>query len=163
MKTVMMENEMAKGTGESSEMSNERVLWVLGHRIRPMATDESYGLIEVVSPPHVPGPPPHFHKTEREFFFIIKGTLDVMADGDWQRYAAGSFVDLPPETMHTFINNTEEDVVWITGWRPKGFQRFFEDFGVPAQDDNASGKSVSDTVVQNVVRDVEKYGMFLFR
>lgn len=163
MKTVMMENEMAKGTGESSEMSNERVLWVLGHRIRPMATDESYGLIEVVSPPHVPGPPPHFHKTEREFFFIIKGTLDVMADGDWQRYPAGSFVDLPPATMHTFINNTEEDVVWITGWRPKGFQRFFEDFGVPAQDDDASAKSVSDTVVQNVVRDVEKYGMYLFR
>jgi quercetin dioxygenase-like cupin family protein len=159
----MMETEMAKGIGETSEMSNEKVLWVLGHRIRPMATDESYGLIEVVSPPHVPGPPPHFHKTEREFFFIIQGTLDVMADGNWQRYAAGSFVELPPATMHTFINNTEEDVVWITGWRPKGFQRFFEAFGVPVQDDNASAKSVSDTVVQNVVRDVEKYGMFLSR
>ena len=142
-------------------MTNEKSLWVLGHRIRPMATDESYGLIEVVSPPHVPGPPTHFHKTEREFFFIIKGTLDVMADGKWQRYPAGSFVDLPPATTHTFINNTEEDVVWITGWRPKGFQRFFEDFGIPAGEDNAPAKSVADDLVQNVVRDVENYGMYL--
>jgi len=34
------------------------------------------------SPPHVPGPPPHFHRSESEFFFVVDGTLDVMVDGD---------------------------------------------------------------------------------
>ena len=60
-------------------MNTNNVLWVLGHKIRLLDTDESYGMIEVTSPPHVQGPPPHFHKSENEFFFIIQGMLDVMA------------------------------------------------------------------------------------
>jgi quercetin dioxygenase-like cupin family protein len=136
-------------------------LWVLGHRIRPIETDGSYGMVEIVSPPHVPGPPPHFHKSEREFFLIIKGTLNVMRDGDWQQVKAGSFVDLPPNTVHTFINDTEEDVIWITGWRPKGFQKFFEDFGVPEHEPNSRDQSTSQSVIQNVVQRVESYGMYI--
>jgi quercetin dioxygenase-like cupin family protein len=143
-------------------MNNDSAtLWVLGHKIRLIDTDDSYGMIEVTSPPHVPGPPPHYHKSEKEFFLIIKGTLDVLSSGEWQKFSAGSFVDLPPNTTHTFINNTEEDVVWITGWRPKGFQRFFQDFGIPAQESQAQERSVSEVVVQNVVENVERYGMYI--
>ena len=142
-------------------MNTNNLLWVLGHRIRLLDTDESYGMIEVTSPPHVPGPPPHFHKNEKEFFFIINGTLDVMSNGEWKRCGAGSFVELPPNTTHTFINNTQEDVVWVTGWRPKGFERFFRDFGISISDSQAQEKSVADQVVQNVVQNVEKYGMYL--
>jgi len=56
---------------------------------------------------------------------------------------AGDFVDLPPNTVHTFINNTEENVIWITGWRPKGLQKFFRDFGIPSTQEGAQEKSVS--------------------
>ena len=140
---------------------SKNTLWVLGHRIRPVDTDGSYGMVEIVSPPHVPGPPPHFHKTESEFFLIIKGTLNVMRDGDWQQVHAGSFVELPLNTVHTFINDTEEDVVWITGWRPKGFQRFFEDFGFPEQDPGSRKQSTSESVIQEVVKKVESYGMYI--
>lgn len=142
-------------------MSNDSTVWVMGHKVRPLETHDSYGMVEITSPPHVPGPPSHYHKSEREFFLIIKGTLDVMSSGKWQRFAAGSFVDLPPNTTHTFINNTEEEVVWITGWRPKGFQRFFQHFGVPAHESNARERSTADEVVQNVVKNVESYGMYV--
>jgi mannose-6-phosphate isomerase-like protein (cupin superfamily) len=142
-------------------MDKGNLLWVLGHKIRPLETDASYGMIEITSPPEVPGPPPHFHKSEREFFLIVHGTLDVMINGDWRRCDAGTFVDLPPDTTHTFINHTKEDVVWVTGWRPKGFQRFFEDFGIPAAESRAQARSVGDDVVRKVVQDVEKYGMYL--
>ena len=60
-------------------MNTNNVLWVLGHKIRLLDTDESYGMIEVTSPPQVLGPPPHFHKSESEFFFIIQGMPEVMA------------------------------------------------------------------------------------
>ena len=136
-------------------------LWVLGHRIRPIETDDSYGMIEITSPPHVPGPPPHYHKAEREFFLIIRGTLNVMSNGAWQEFRAGSYVELPPNATHTFINDTDEDVVWVTGWRPKGFQRFFQDFGIPAHESNAQERSTADSIVQNVVQKVESYGMYL--
>lgn len=144
-------------------MNQHSVVWVLGHKIRPIDTDASYGMVEITSLPHVPGPPPHYHKSEREFFFIIHGTLDVMSNGEWKKCPAGSFVDLPPNTTHTFINNTEEDVVWITGWRPKGFQRFFEDFGVPAHEANAQERSVAEDLVKSVVQSVERYGMYIAR
>jgi quercetin dioxygenase-like cupin family protein len=144
-------------------MNTGDVLWVLGHRIRPFATDPAYGMIEVTSPPRVPGPPPHFHKNENEFFLIVQGTLDVLIDGEWRRRAAGSLLDLPPNTTHSFVNNTGDDVVWVTGWRPKGFERFFADFGIPAGEPRAQERSTADEVVQKVVRGVEAYGMYLAR
>ena len=56
-------------------MNDMKLLWVLGHKIRLTDTDDSYGLIEVTSLPKVPGPPPHYHKSESGFLFIAKGTL----------------------------------------------------------------------------------------
>jgi len=44
----------------------------------------------------------------------------VMANDEGKTMTAGGFVEPAPNTPHTFINNTEEDVVWITGWRSKG-------------------------------------------
>ncbi len=142
-------------------MNDMNALWVLGHKVRLIDTDDSYGLIEVTSLPNVPGPPPHYHKDEREFFFIIKGALDVMRDGKWSKMVAGDFAELPPHTVHTFINNTEENVIWITGWRPKGFQKFFSDFGIPSTQEDAQDKSVSEEIIQRVIKDVERYGMFV--
>jgi quercetin dioxygenase-like cupin family protein len=141
--------------------NNNTTCWVLGHKIRLIDTDDSYGMVEITSPPHVPGPPPHYHKSENEFFLIIQGTLDVMSSGEWQTFPAGSFVDLPPQTSHTFINNTEEEVVWITGWRPKGFQKFFQDFGIPARESQAQERSIAEGLVQKVVQNVERYGMYV--
>jgi mannose-6-phosphate isomerase-like protein (cupin superfamily) len=136
-------------------------LWVLGHGIRPFHTHDSYGLIEVTSPKDVPGPPPHFHKSEREFFLVLAGTLEVMTNGKWESMPAGSFVDMAPNTVHTFINKGPKDAVWITGWRPKGFERFFRDFGIPARQEGAREKSVSSKIVQRVVESCESYGMFV--
>lgn len=144
-------------------MHTDDLLWVLGHRVRLLNSDNDYGMIEVTSPPRVPGPPPHFHKRESEFFFVIRGTLDVMVNGEWARYARGDFLDLPPNTTHTFINHTEEEVVWVTGWRPGGFERFFRDFGIPAPEAGARERSTAQDVVQNVIRTVESYGMYLAR
>jgi quercetin dioxygenase-like cupin family protein len=142
-------------------MQSNGALWVLGHRIRPLETDESYGMVEVTSPPNVPGPPPHYHKGEREFFFVVTGTLDVMTNGRWSRVSAGTFLELPPDTVHTFVNKTGEDVVWVTGWRPKGFQRFFADFGVPTGEPDAQRRSTADELIGKLVQRVESYGMYL--
>jgi mannose-6-phosphate isomerase-like protein (cupin superfamily) len=142
-------------------MNTAHALWVLGHKVRPLATDDSYGMVEIVTPAGVQGPPPHFHKDESEFFFIVKGVLDVMRDGEWSRVGAGSFVELPAKTVHTFVNKTDEDVVWVTGWRPKGFEKFFSDFGVATSEPDAATRSVSSDIIGRVMKDSEQYGMFV--
>ena len=54
-------------------MDTNNLLWVLDHKIRLLDTDESYGMVEITSLPQIPGPPPHFHKSEHEFSFSLYG------------------------------------------------------------------------------------------
>lgn len=136
-------------------------LWVFGHRIRPMGTDTHYGMIEIASPPGVPGPPPHSHATENEFFLIMHGSLDVVRDGQWQQLHAGDYIDLPPGTVHTFINRGTQDTVWVTGWRPKGFERFFTEFGIPDRADDARVRSLAPDMLQRAGEAFSRYGMVL--
>lgn len=136
-------------------------IWVLGQKVRLLETHESYAMIEVVSSPGVPGPPPHHHRDESEFFHIITGRLDCMIDGEWRSYADGDFVEVPAGTTHTFANNSDEDVVWVTGWRPRGFERFFRDFGVPASEPDGQGRSLDGAIVQKVIETAESYGMII--
>lgn len=133
-------------------------LWVLGHKVRLWDTDDSYGLVEVTSPAKTAGPPPHHHDA-REFFLVLKGKLDVMENGAWKTMKAGSFAELSPGTVHTFANNSDEDAVWITGWRPKGFQQFFREFGVPIDQERAREASVAETVIHRVMAECKGFGM----
>jgi len=142
-------------------MSNAPFLWLLGHKIRVLPTDDSYGLVEIVTPAGMQGPPPHFHKDENEFIFVAKGTLDVICDGVWSRAGSGTFTEIPSKTVHTFVNNSDEDVVWITGWRPKGFQKFFTEFGINSSQPDALAKSMSPDVIARVMKESEDYGMFV--
>ena len=116
-------------------MTRGRVLWVLGHPARPLETDTCYGMVDITSPP-------------------LHGTLDIMSAGQWRRCPAGSFLELPPNTPHTFINRTEKNVAWMTGWRLKGFERFFRAFGIPAEEAGARERSVAEAVVQKVVQNL---------
>ena len=84
-----------------------------------------------------------------------------MRDGEWGRITAGSFVEIPAKTVHTFVNKSGDDVVWITGWRPKGFEKFFSDFGVASGELEAAAKSLSPDIIGRVMKDSERYGMFL--
>jgi hypothetical protein len=49
----------------------------------------------------------------------------------------------------------------VTGWRPKGFERFFTEFGIPAEREHARELSVSEDIVRRVVAGCERLGMYL--
>ena len=131
-------------------MNDRNEVWVLGHRVRLLETDGSYGMIESTSFPKVPGPPPHYHEHESEFFYIVSGHLDFVINGKSQTYGPGGFMELSPGTTHTFINNASVPAVWITGWRPSGFEKFFSDFGIPVGQENARDLSTSSSTIEKV-------------
>lgn len=141
-------------------MNNDSAtFWALGQKIRPIDTGDPYRMVEITSPPQVPGLPPHFHKNENELLVILDGTLDVMRNGDWQRFSAGSYVGLPSKATHRFVNNPEQDAVWVTGGRPNGFQTFFQAFGTAARESHALERLGAEEPVQTRVQNVERYGM----
>lgn len=134
-------------------------LWVLGHKVRPIPTEGNYGLVEIVSYPQVPGPPPHHHEGVSEFFYIIEGQLDVNVDGEWVRLGSGETLSLKPGQVHTLMNRIEAPCRWLTGWNPGGFEAFFTEFGVGADQQNAMEVSISKEVIERVLAEGERFGM----
>ncbi len=140
---------------------NAKTSWVLGHRVSPVETGADFGLLSIVSPPLAEGPPPHYHNDAVELFLILEGRMDVMCDGQWRSLGAGESLVIPRGAVHTFRNPADTEVKWITTFAPRGFERFFQDFGVPAERERARESSLSDEMIQRVVADSASYGMIL--
>ena len=141
--------------------SQTEAYWVLGHRVRPLPTQGDYGLVEILSLPDVPGPPPHVHEGVSEFFYIAEGSLDVQVDGTWQRLNAGDSLCLDPGQVHTLMNRSDAPCRWITGWSPRGFEQFFADMGVAADEPGSQAASVAPERIQKVGAECERYGMII--
>lgn len=135
--------------------------WVLGHRARPLATRGDYGLVEIVSLPGVPGPPPHYHAGVSEFFYIADGSLDVQVDGEWRTLRAGESLCLEPGQVHTLTNRSDRPTRWITGWSPRGFEQFFVDFGITVEHPEGQAESVAPEMIARVQAECGQYGMIV--
>lgn len=149
--------EIAKGIF----MATQATRWVLGHRVTPVETGSDFGLLSIVSPAKAGGPPPHYHNDAVELFLILEGRMEVMCDDTWHSLKAGESFLVPKGSVHTFRNPDEVEVKWITTFAPKGFERFFEDFGVPVERSGAQEESLSGDMIQQVIARCGSYGMIL--
>lgn len=142
-------------------MRSQKSYFVLGHRVTPLDTMGDFGMVEIISYPEVPGPPPHHHDDTAEFFYIAEGRLDVCVDGSWRTLETGEFLSIPGGTVHTLMNRSSAPCRWITGWSPRGFEVFFERYGVEAADPDAMERSTSEEIVRRVVAECGDLGMIL--
>ena len=77
--------------------------------------------------PGFPGPPPHVHRTLHDMFYVLEGTLTFhLADGT-REAPAGTFVCVPPGTVHTFSNPSPEPVRFLNLNTPAGFEEYMRD------------------------------------
>ncbi len=142
-------------------MGKQKPRWVLGHRVTPVETGADFGLLSITSPAKADGPPPHHHEDAVEMFLILEGTMEVLCDGRWNRLGAGESFVVPKGSVHTFRNPCDAEVKWITSFAPRGFERFFDDFGVPAERKDAREASLSGEMIQRVTSGCAAYGMIL--
>lgn len=112
------------GEGES--------VWLVGDTYTFKATGDAFLLMEASVPPGG-GPPPHAHSREDEAFYLLGGVLDVTADGETTRVAAGDFVFLPRGTVHSFRNPGVAAARALILATPGGLGRFFAEAGTPAR------------------------------
>jgi quercetin dioxygenase-like cupin family protein len=68
------------------------------------------------------GPPPHYHATSPEIFFIIDGGLHVLCGQQVLTLGAGDYLLVPPNTPHAFAtpHDTAVDLLFIM----PGVERF---------------------------------------
>lgn len=135
--------------------------WILGHKITEQTTTGDYDLIIGETPAHTQGPPPHFHKAYHEVFIVTEGEMSFMLNGEKLLLKKGESVNLPPQSLHTFSNNSDATCAWVNIHSPKGFLKFFNDFGVSDSQNDAFEKSLDPEVINKVIQTAANYDMII--
>ena len=77
----------------------------------------------IVMAPGRHGPEPHVHAGEDDAFYVLEGELTFLLGADEVAAPAGTFVLVPPDVEHTFVNRTAEPVRILNIHAPAGFDR----------------------------------------
>jgi mannose-6-phosphate isomerase-like protein (cupin superfamily) len=140
-------------------MENQETLMVMGHRITPLNTSGDFNMVMGATPAGMQGPPPHIHRKYNEVFFVIEGEMEFTLDGISRSVGKGEMVDIPSGCLHTFFNRGAIPCTWLNIHSPKGFQAFFDTFGVPAAERDALQESLSPERIQSVLERAPEFDM----
>jgi Cupin domain len=134
---------------------------VIGHRVTPIPCAGRVVALEVATPVGVPGPPPHHHDDCAECFYVTHGRLGVMMNDRWLSLGVSEHVEVPAGVVHTFRNESDQELRTLTGFEPMGFEAFFEEFGFDASEPGSFEASVSDEAIRRVVEGCTSFGMII--
>ena len=90
-------------------------------------TGGAFSLVDYTAAPGFPGPPPHVHHETADMFFVLEGELTLRLGEETPTLGPGSFVLVPPETVHTFSNPGDRPVRFLSLMSPGGFEQYFRD------------------------------------
>ena len=75
---------------------------------------------EAILPAGLSGPPAHWHRVGQETFEVVEGRLRVRVGHAVRHLGPGESIVVPPGTVHTFSNPTDQQVRVITRETPAG-------------------------------------------
>jgi quercetin dioxygenase-like cupin family protein len=108
----------------------EKVLELMGVTLRFKATaadtNGQWAMVEYTAPPRFRGPQPHWHGHFTEAFYVLEGTLSAQVDGRRIEARPGDFILVPPRTVHSFSNQTDEPMKYLILFSPAGMEEYFE-------------------------------------
>jgi quercetin dioxygenase-like cupin family protein len=76
-----------------------------------------------------PGPPPHTHERLTDMFYVLEGVLTLQVEDQAVEAGPGSFVCVPPGTVHTFANRSDGPVRFLNLNTPAGFEGYMRELG----------------------------------
>jgi len=84
-------------------------------------TGANYSISEWWLEPHTAGPGPHSHPQD-DVFYVIGGTMSVLAGDEWTHAPAGSFVLIPGGVTHDFENRGDVRAGVLNFYAPGTFE-----------------------------------------
>jgi mannose-6-phosphate isomerase-like protein (cupin superfamily) len=84
-----------------------------GLRVELLADIAELGISESWSEPGGPSPPPHLHRQHVESFYVLEGEMTFVAGDRELRAGAGTWVQVPPGTPHTFALTGDDEVRFL--------------------------------------------------
>lgn len=107
------------------------------------------------------GPIPHIQTREHEGFYIIEGQITFNVDKQTIEAKPGTFVNVPPNVLHSFKNETNEIAKLIIILSPPGMEQFFVETGVEISDTTMRPPPFDNEQKQKIASLASKYGVEL--
>lgn len=118
----------------SSPDTNYESLWVAGVRTDFIATGEDtggrYTLAQFYVPPQA-AVPPHIHRREDEWFYVIDGDLSIQMEDHTINGTSGTLLYGPKDHVHSFANLGTKPATMLSLWTPSGIEGLFREVGDP--------------------------------
>jgi quercetin dioxygenase-like cupin family protein len=105
------------------------------------------------------GPVPHIQTREHEGFYLVEGQLTFTVDKERIEAKAGTFINVPPNVLHTFKNETDQIAKLITILSPPGMEQLFVEMGMDVSETNVKPPPYSKEQIERIPSLVAKYGM----
>jgi quercetin dioxygenase-like cupin family protein len=121
-------------------------------------TGGTYSFIECKIFPGA-GPVPHIQTHEHEGFYLVEGQLTFTVDKERIEAKAGTFINVPPNVLHTFKNETDQIAKLITILSPPGMEQLFVEMGMDVSETNVKPPPYSKEQIERIPSLVAKYGM----
>jgi mannose-6-phosphate isomerase-like protein (cupin superfamily) len=88
-------------------------------------TGGGFSLVEHIVPPKSLGAPPHAHRNEDEYSYILEGELGVEVGEETVLLTPGDFIVKPRGIMHAFWNPGDAPARLLEIISPAGFEGYF--------------------------------------
>jgi len=105
------------------------------------------------------GPIPHIQTREHEGFYVVEGQIIFYVDEQRIEAKPGTFVNIPPNVLHSFKNETNENAKLIIVLSPAGLEQFFVEAGLEVSNNSVKPPPLNDEQIQKFVSSASKYGM----
>lgn len=141
-----------------TDSNSADTLFVLGHQVTPLRIGGRIAAVDAIATPHVPGPPPHHHVDSAEFFYMLDGELEILSGEEWHSVTSGDYFVVPGNVVHTFRNPGDQPARFITGWEPQGFEQFFVECGIRADEADAAERSTAEEIIPRILESFGRNG-----
>jgi quercetin dioxygenase-like cupin family protein len=88
---------------------------------------DGLGVFELTVPPGANVPPPHSHRHNEEFFYVVEGSIGYSVDGDARELGPGEWMSTPRGSVHAFRNTGTQTARALVVLTPDIGAQYFRD------------------------------------
>ena len=85
------------------------------------------GVFELTVPPGANVPPPHSHRDNEEFFYVVEGSITYSVDADTRELRPGEWMSTPRGSVHGFRNGGSQPARALVVLTPDIGAQYFRD------------------------------------
>ena len=112
------------------------------------------GVFELTVPPGAKVPPPHSHRDNEEFFYVVEGSVTYSVDGETRELKPGEWMSTPRGSVHGFSNGGSQTARALVVMTPDIGAQYFREVAAVV---NAGGPPDRARLVEVMTR----YGLSL--